>query len=88
MPWPVIIYALDGETRFGDGTLEALPRESEGQYRARLRAPPELEEGAYVLRFKNGERWAIKTLSKPGRRFLQFGGRVAVVSDDPPPALP
>ncbi len=87
MSWPVTIYSNDDETLIGEGTLEGFLREAAGQHHALLRPPPGLEAGAYVLRFEDGQRWPVETLSKPGRRWFNFGGRVTAVSHQAPPTL-
>jgi hypothetical protein len=81
----VVIYSSNEAQWVGEATLSG---ESAGENRALLRPSIELPPDHYVLRFPDGQRWAVETLSEPGRRLLMFGGRVLVIGDQPPPLEP
>ncbi len=81
----VVIYSSNEAQWIGEATLSD---ESTAESRALLRPSGELPIDHYVLRFPDGQRWAVETLSEPGRRLWNFGGRVAVVGEHPPPLEP
>ena len=86
MPMNVVIYSETEAQWVGEASLEkGLGETAVGGFQALLRPPAGLPPDHYVLRLPNGERWAVETLSKPGRRLGMWGGRVTVVSHQPPP---
>lgn len=85
--YSVTIFSSDDQTCMGEGTVEGISQWG-GQVRLKLRVPPGLEVGEYVVHFETGERWAVETLSEPGGRWWRFGGWVGAKANDPPPISP
>ncbi len=85
MTVPVVIYSSNEAQWIGVATLEGWITETAGEYRAQLRPSADLPPDHYVLRLPHKQRWAVETLRKPGRRLGMWGGRVTVVSPQPPP---
>ncbi len=81
----VVIYSSNEAQWVGEATLEGPSGESAGEHHIQLRPKANLPPDHYVLRFPDGQRWPVETLSEPGRRFWMLGGRVTAVSHQPPP---